>query len=276
MSSGISDWSAGSKIPLRVLYCGDGGLSGAAGYLGGVMQVSGIPFRHIDSDRQLTVDALTDATLLILSDYPSANIPIAVFELIHQRFQAGMGVLMLGGWESYTGTGGKYASTPIADLLPIVMQRSDDRLNTSDPLIVLRDAAHPIVDSIPELPRPAIAGMNRVAAKLGARTILSAVRYSVAASAQSNLEFRERERLPLLVVDPHSDEEILVEVDGGAGRGRSAAYLSDAAPHWVGGYVDWGEQRVTANGDGNEVEFGNFYLEFFRNLVLWAAGWNRK
>ena len=37
-----------------------------------------------------------------------------------------------------------------------------------------------------------------------------------------------------------------VLVIGTAGHGRAAAFASDIAPHWVGGFVDWGDSRVTA------------------------------
>jgi hypothetical protein len=51
------------------------------------------------------------------------------------------------------------------------------------------------------------------------------------------------------------------------------AMATDAAPHWVGGLVDWGESRVEAQADGAEaIEVGNWYAELFSNIIKWNAG----
>ncbi len=54
-------------------------------------------------------------------------------------------------------------------------------------------------------------------------------------------------------------------------RGRAAALATDVAPHWVGGFVDWGDDRVVQEVAGGLMEFGNWYGQFFRNLVAWAG-----
>ena len=60
---------------------------------------------------------------------------------------------------------------------------------------------------------------------------------------------------PLLVVGQH-------------GQGRTAAIATDVAPHWVGGLVDWGDDRVTGQGDGaDDVEVGDLYAQFWRQLL---------
>ena len=62
-------------------------------------------------------------------------------------------------------------------------------------------------------------------------------------------------------------------VVGQFGRGRSAAFASDAAPHWVGGLVDWGAKRIAAHAKGGgQVEVGNHYAELFARLVRWTMG----
>lgn len=103
-----------------------------------------------------------------------------------------------------------------------------------------------------------IGGYNRVGAKAGARVILEAIRYRTRAEASSCL-FTEEGRDVLLAV-------------GGYGGGRTAAFTSDAAPHWIGGFVDWGDERVSCKIAGAEVEVGAFYAAFFNNLIRWTAG----
>jgi uncharacterized membrane protein len=55
------------------------------------------------------------------------------------------------------------------------------------------------------------------------------------------------------------------------GEGRTAAFASDAAPHWFGGFVDWGEKRISCSVAGADVEFGAFYAVFFNNLIRWIG-----
>ena len=98
-----------------------------------------------------------------------------------------------------------------------------------------------------------------VTAKPGAETLLAAVQFSVLRSEQG---YRIRRRpvnvAPLLIVGRH-------------GAGRTAALATDVAPHWVGGFVDWGDQRIVQEVGGGMIEVGNWYARFFRNLVAWAG-----
>ena len=62
-------------------------------------------------------------------------------------------------------------------------------------------------------------------------------------------------------------------VVGGYGKGRTAALATDVAPHWVGGFVDWGKARITQNlSNGGFVEIGADYAKFFAQLLRWVAG----
>ena len=60
---------------------------------------------------------------------------------------------------------------------------------------------------------------------------------------------------------------------GAADRGRTAALMTDLAPHWVGGFVDWGDgERVTAQAPGSwQIEVGNLYAQFVANLLAWTG-----
>jgi uncharacterized membrane protein len=52
------------------------------------------------------------------------------------------------------------------------------------------------------------------------------------------------------------------------GAGRVGALASDVMPHWAGGILDWGEQRVTLP-TGNEI--GHLYPAFLVDLCRWLA-----
>ena len=244
----------------RVLYLGDTSLGGAASYLAGVMTHSGIEFDYHASDEAFS-DAWLDARYgaVILSDYPSANLTETQTQRLVEVVQGGMGLLMIGGWESFTGLGGDYGTTPLADVLPVAMQESDDRLNNSGPCVVVRDLDHPIVRDLPfDVNAPVVGGFNALQAKPQGITVLSVEMFG-ASRTGDRVEFRPQKTFPLLVV-------------GRFGQGNVAAFASDVAPHWVGGLVDWGPDRIEAQApNGPAVEVGSDYTRLFTNMIRWVA-----
>ena len=242
-----------------VLYLGDTSLDTAASYLAGVMAHFQIGFDYVASDEAADRYLVDEAEyrLIILSDYPADRLQTGQMERIEARVQKGAGVLMIGGWESFQGSGGNYSGTLIEEILPVRMSPSDDRVNTPYPCLVSKREEHPILAKLPFERPPCIGGYNRVEAKEHARILLEVIRYRTRAQAFA-CSFAEESRDVLLAV-------------GGCGRGRSAAFTSDAAPHWVGGFVDWGEERISCRFAGTEVEVGAFYAAFFANLIRWTG-----
>ena len=196
---------------------------------------------------------------MILSDYPASNFTAKQMKVIVDKVKDGMGLLMIGGWESFTGDGGDYHHTPFTEALPVIMQSQDDRVNFSGPCLVIKKHDHEIIDSLPfDQTIPAIGGLNAFDVKRGAAVLLSAVQFK-AAKDNSTVDFKQGCTYPLLVV-------------GDYGLGRTAAFASDVAPHWVGPFVDWGGTRIQARADGSStIEVGNCYAEFFMNLIQWLC-----
>jgi len=245
-----------------VLYLGDTRLTEAAAYLAGVMTHAGLVYDYLPSDAPVPSDVLDrDYAAVIISDFPAANFGPAGLERLAQRVRAGLGLLMIGGWESFHGAGGLYQATPVAACLPVVISDADDRVNCAQPCLVESVSSHPIVAGLPFSDEsPGVGGYNRFAAKAGAQTVLAVRR------------FRVRRRGGRFEFDPAVHPDPLLVVGQGEG-GRVAAFASDVAPHWVGGLVDWGRSRVRASGPGAAaVEVGEFYARFFANLVRWTAG----
>ena len=235
---------------MRVLYLGDNTVETSAAYLCGVMDHLGYDFVHVPSD-----DAQIDSfefDLFVLSDYPSRILGIKNAERIIEKLAAGSGLLMVGGWESFQGADGRYDTNPIADMLPVVIDSRDDRVNSAHPAVARRVAAHPAIGSLEFDPSPSIAGYNRVTSKSHSQEVLVVERYS----ATREDGFALIDRSPLLVC-------------GLAGRTRTAALMTDVAPHWVGGLVDWGDSRVEMNRFG--VEVGNRYVELLESLLGWCG-----
>jgi uncharacterized membrane protein len=118
--------------------------------------------------------------------------------------RAGGGLLMVGGYMSFTGYGGaaRYGMTPLADVLPVTLLDHDDRIETPAGVRPVATGTHPtsILDGI-DGPWPPFLGYNRFRERAGGQVLL---RHGAD---------------PFLVVS---------EVD----KGRTAAFASDCSPHW--------------------------------------------
>jgi len=106
---------------------------------------------------------------------------------------------------------------------------------------------------------PVVGGYNRFVPKTDATLLLNAITYNATWDG-------ERHTVTQTTIDP-------MLVVGQQGAGRTAALATDVAPHWVGPLVDWGDARVSAQAcNANAIEVGNLYAQFFKQLLLWAAG----
>jgi len=258
----------------RILYAGDTHLHGAAAYLAGVLTHAGLPFDYVASDAPLRPSlAKAEPRLYIISDYPVKNLTDADFRRIVGDVERGGGLLMIGGWESFHGAAGEYHESPLAEVLPVRMQASDDRVNSAQPCLLEKRTDHPILTGLPLEHPPGVVGYNLVRPKADAEVLLAARHFAVDVRQcddskdacrddrfANEYTFTRGGPAPLLVVGRH-------------GRGRAAAFTSDVAPHWVGGLVDWGPERVKAQAPGaNDIEVGSHYAELFTRLVRWTMG----
>lgn len=252
---------------MRVLYCGDTTLDTAAAYLGGLITRWNWDLTYVASHEkpddvcsQNSAELDLDFNLFVFSDYPAARISFPLQERILSHVQAGAGLVMIGGWESYHGLGGDWDGTPVGNALPVEISSDDDRVNSDRPVLV--DAllpTHPITTGLPWRERPpVIGGFNRLGVAPSGEVLLEAVTHEAVRST-AGFEIRESRRDPLLIAG-HCDD------------GRTLALATDVAPHWVGPLVDWGDDRVAAQATGGEpVEVGNLYATFLHQMLIWAA-----
>lgn len=144
--------------------------------------------------------------------------------LIRDYVAQGGGLVMVGGWMSFAGIDGRarYHDTPVEEALPVKCLPYDDRQEKPEGIIPKVTAPrHPVLKRVPA-PWPFFLGYNRVT--------------------------------------PKKKTEILLKVDTDPlmcvwnfGKGRSAAFMSDCAPHW-----------------GPEAFLGwRGYEIFWNNLVAW-------
>jgi uncharacterized membrane protein len=125
----------------------------------------------------------------------------------------GGGLMMLGGWLSFSGSQEKagWRRTPMAEALPVQCLIGDDRVDSSagfTPEVLQPD--HPLVKGLPWKTFPRIFGYNELVSRPSADVII-----------------RVREtKHPLLVTGTH-------------GEGRVCIYSSDPAPHWGINFEMW-------------------------------------
>ncbi len=125
-------------------------------------------------------------------------------EAVRQYVLNGGGFMMIGGFMSFTGIEGKarYGMTAIDDILPVRLLPFDDRIETSEGSVPrVTDPAHPVFEGI-DGEWPYFIGYNRTLEDPSRGTVLARI---------------------------GNDPFIAV---GQFGKGRSAAFTSDCAPHW--------------------------------------------
>jgi uncharacterized membrane protein len=217
-----------------------------------------IAFLYLDSDTPFALPG-EGCQLAIFSDYPAARMNADAMTRLVGAVADGMGLLMIGGWESYHGLGGDWDATALASALPVTMRNDDDRVNSPVPLLIEARGEHPILAGLPWDAPPAVGGYNRIVPKPDAQELLS-LRAMQPTRSAGDWSIALGKPEPLLVVGAH-------------GLGRTAALATDVAPHWVGTLVDWGLPRVAARADGGrEIEVGAHYAQFFAQLVRWTMG----
>ncbi|NLD59711.1 MAG: cytoplasmic protein [Clostridiales bacterium] len=190
-----------------------------SGWLRGALEAGGIEVDHIPSHMvpegfPNAVEALKRYDAVILSDVGANSLLLCYdtmaksiimpnrLNLLEQFVREGGGLLMVGGYMSFSGIEGRafFRGTAIETLLPVEMVPGDDRREVPEGAqIAIERPEHPIFDGIPAK-WPKFLGYNRLIAKPGTQ------------------------------LASHDGNAFIAAWD--YGMGRSAAFASDCAPHW--------------------------------------------
>jgi uncharacterized membrane protein len=162
-----------------------------------------------------TTEEIEPYQVVILSDIGANTLLLRPETYLHSRttpnrldllpdyVEKGGGLMMIGGYMSFTGLSGKanYRGTAIERALPVTLMPVDDRMEMPQGFSPEISApAHPIMKGIVG-PWPTLLGYNRVELKPEATLLLA-----------------------------HGSDPIAAAWD--YGRGRAAVFTSDCAPHW--------------------------------------------
>jgi uncharacterized membrane protein len=246
---------------VRILYAGDSPAGGSANYLLAILRSLKVDWIHLPPDEILSPARLKKSYgAIILSDFSKNHVPDSAQKLICQRVLDGAGLLMVGGWGSFSGPYGGWHGTKIEEILPVACLSADDRIAFPGGAYVMMKNPHAMFRGISFHSAPMICGLNHVRPKRKGLVLLTArkiLRKGNPTSRKFQLILQEKE-YPLLVLDSDS-------------RSRIAALTTDLAPHWCGGFVDWGKARSLLVTDKIEIEVGHLYVRFVSSLIRWLA-----
>lgn len=137
----------------------------------------------------------------------------------------GGNLIMMGGYFSFQGIDGKarWRKTAVEDTLPVTCHPWDDRVEIPEGAVAeILQPEHPVMAGLTGMAWPPILGVNEVVARGDAQVLA---------------------RLP----EDQGGHPLLVL--GGHGKGRTAAWTSDIAPHWLSPeFCEWdGYSRLWKN-----------------------------
>lgn len=202
-------------------------VEGGAGFIealrGAGHEVTYIPSHQVHSHFPSDVEALRAvADVVVISDVGANTFQLAPetfgrsipspdkAEVVRAFVAAGGGVLMVGGYLTFSGVDAKarWGRTSLAQALPVRILDIDDRVELPAGAQPSVTGPHPIVDGLAEH-WPALLGLNELVAKDDAQTLAVCAGH------------------PLLVVGRYD-------------QGRAGAFASDIAPHWAPpAFTDW-------------------------------------
>ncbi|CAO1668612.1 glutamine amidotransferase [Salinicola sp. NYA28a] len=174
------------------------------------------------------IEALAAYDIIILSDIGANTflLPPDVWlrsqcvpnrlRMLKRWVEQGGNLIMMGGYFSFQGIDGKarWRKTPVEEALPVTCLPWDDRIEIPEGAVAdILTPDHPIMAGLPAGDWPPVLGVNEVEVRDGAEVL---ARLPEAQGGH-----------PLLVVGSH-------------GAGRTAAWTSDIAPHWLSSaFCEW-------------------------------------
>jgi len=212
-------------------------------YIGPALTTDEIEFHHmpchtVGMDFPKSVEGLMEYGVILISDVGANTflLPVETFlqsktstnklEMLKEYVLLGGGLCMIGGYLSFMGIEGKgrYWKTPVEEVLPVNFLPHDDRVERPEGLeVVIQPSNHEILSGLPGK-ITGILGYNRALAKPDCQVLIKVGED------------------PFLTI-------------GEFGKGRSAAYATDCAPHW--------SSQAFCESEA--------YRRLWRNLVKWLV-----
>jgi len=140
---------------MRILYAGDSEAGGAANYLLAILHFLKADFIHAPPGKVLRPALFRrrfDAFLL--SDFSKRDLPRLSENSLAEQVKQGSGLLMVGGWGSFSGPGGGWRGSRVEKLLPVSCEGEDDRVHLASGAHLVLKRGHPILQGSASEPLP--------------------------------------------------------------------------------------------------------------------------
>jgi uncharacterized membrane protein len=262
-------------MPPSLLFLGEG--PRGAGYVEGVLGAA-YAMERVYADQPLDDRDLGRYPVFVLSDYPSRQMTDAQQQRLMQVVERGAGLVMIGGWSSFGGPRGSWRGSRLSEMLPVEIASDDDRTNTPlGTVLVATRQAHPAVRTVQHAEPCVVCGFNAVRPRREARTLIDGFALSVRQARPAQLSVaaamtgaRVRPLVNPQGLRPQLEKHATPMLAAWEwGDGRVAAFAPDVSPHWAGGIVDWGAERLVLP---NGAEIGHLYRAFLLDLCSWLEG----
>ncbi|MDD5066586.1 MAG: glutamine amidotransferase [bacterium] len=228
---------------MKILFLGEKA-EGSAEYVRDCLLELGHDVVHFGFDQKIP-DFKDNYNAIIVSDYPSKEISSGQSKAIIKMVENGSRFIMIGGWGSFNGKGNSYYGHPLADCLPVILSPKDDRNNVPQGLVIFPDPDLHTDMPINWLEPPIVCGYNAAMPKDTAQVLVWMKPVQTDGS-----KIMLKKPVPLVIKNFF-------------GKGVSIACLTDLAPHWCGGLVDWGSRRLGLA----HVEIGDMFILFVQLLL---------
>ncbi len=247
---------------MKVLYAGDSPAGGPANYLLAILRYLKADFLHLPPSQILKPSIFKKRfDLILLSDFSKKQTPEASEQLIADQVFTGSGFMMVGGWGSFSGPFGGWRGSLLERILPVECLGRDDRLNFPQGAVMQVALPHPMFRAISFNKPPVICGMNLIRPKKTGKILLTARKIN-ADQGRANQKLQ-------VALDSKEYSLLVIQEDS---KMRTAAFAADFAPHWCGGFIDWGNKILKLPVNRQiKVEVGNFYVSFICRLIDWLA-----
>jgi uncharacterized membrane protein len=180
-----------------------------------------------------------------VSDYPARDMNGTTAAAIRKQVENGARFLMIGGWASFNAKGNNYYKHPLSEILPVILSDRDDRLNVPQGLVLFPDPDLQSQIFLNWNEPPVICGYNQALPVDKAQVLVW-----MKAIQTDGTRISLKKPVPLVIKSRY-------------GKGTVLACLTDLAPHWCGGLVDWGSKRLVLP----HVEIGDMFLLFIQFLL---------
>lgn len=228
---------------MKILFLGEHA-GASAEYVRDCLIQLGHDVSHINAGRAVP-EIKEDYQVILISDYLAKDLGDPATREIIKQVENGTRLIMLGGWGSFNGRGGNYYQHPLSGLLPVILNSGDDRMNAAQGLVLFPDPGLKTELYLDWNEPPVICGYNQALPREKARVLIWMKPVQTDGS-----RITLKAPLPFLI-------------KGLYGKGTAMACLTDLAPHWCGGLVDWGKRRLRLS----HVEIGEMFLLFVQLLL---------